>query len=83
VATIQIRRGTAAQWTSSNPTLEAGEMGFETDTLKLKIGNGATAWTSLEYQITGVTSVNGQTGAVTVSSSGESDQVTLAVQVFS
>jgi hypothetical protein len=37
---IQARRGTAAEWTSSNPTLSAGEFGFETDTLKLKIGNG-------------------------------------------
>jgi hypothetical protein len=50
---IQARRGTAAQWTSSNPTLSAGEFGFETDTLKLKIGNGSTAWTSLAY--TGLT----------------------------
>ena len=50
---IQSRRGTAAQWTSSNPTLSAGEFGFETDTLKLKIGNGSTAWTSLAY--TGLT----------------------------
>jgi hypothetical protein len=50
---IQARRGTAAQWTSTNPTLSAGEFGFETDTLKLKIGNGSTAWTSLAY--TGLT----------------------------
>ena len=50
---IQARRGTAAQWTSSNPTLSAGEFGFESDTLKLKIGNGSTAWTSLAY--TGLT----------------------------
>jgi hypothetical protein len=50
---IQARRGTAAQWTSSNPTLSEGEFGFETDTLKLKIGNGSTAWTSLAY--TGLT----------------------------
>ncbi len=46
---IQARRGTAAQWTSTNPTLSAGEFGFETDTLKLKVGDGSTAWTSLAY----------------------------------
>jgi hypothetical protein len=46
---IQARRGTAAQWTSTNPTLSVGEFGFEIDTLKLKIGNGTTAWTSLAY----------------------------------
>jgi hypothetical protein len=43
------RRDTAANWTSTNPTLSAGEIGFETDTLKFKIGNGSTAWTSLTY----------------------------------
>lgn len=48
-ATIQVRRGTASQWTSANPTLAAGEIGFETDTFKIKIGNGSTAWTSLQY----------------------------------
>ena len=55
VTQIQIRRGTAAQWTSTNPTLAAGEQGFETDTNKMKIGNGSTAWNSLSYAITGAT----------------------------
>jgi hypothetical protein len=49
VTQIQIRRGTATQWTSSNPTLAAGELGLETDTLLMKAGNGSTAWTSLAY----------------------------------
>jgi len=48
-ALIQLRRDTAANWTSTNPTLAAGEMGFETDTGKLKIGTGSTAWTPLAY----------------------------------
>ncbi len=46
---LQIRRGTASQWTSANPTLAAGEMGVETDTRKVKIGDGTTGWTSLNY----------------------------------
>lgn len=46
---MQHRRGTAAQWTAANPVLAAGEMGVETDTLRAKIGNGSTAWTSLAY----------------------------------
>jgi hypothetical protein len=46
---IQLRRGTAAQWTAANPILANGEMGIETDTSKYKIGNGSTAWSSLDY----------------------------------
>ena len=46
---IQLRRGLAADWTSTNPTLAEGEVGVEKDTLKLKVGNGTTAWTSLAY----------------------------------
>lgn len=49
---IQVRRDTAANWTSANPTLSAGEFGFETDTGKVKIGDGSTAWTSLGYLVT-------------------------------
>jgi len=50
---IQIRRGTASQWTSTNPVLADGELGFETDTKKGKLGNGITAWNSLPYSFTG------------------------------
>src|SRR5690348_15878577 len=46
---IQLRRGTAAQWSSANPTLAAGEIGLETDTHHQKIGDGVTAWTALAY----------------------------------
>jgi hypothetical protein len=48
--TLQIRRGTAAQWTTANPILAQGEPGFETDTNRFKLGDGATAWNSLSYQ---------------------------------
>jgi hypothetical protein len=46
---MQQRRGTAAEWTSANTVLSAGEIGFETDTSKFKIGDGTTAWNSLPY----------------------------------
>ena len=46
---IQLRRDTASNWTSANPTLAAGEFAIETDTDKYKIGDGSTAWTSLGY----------------------------------
>jgi len=51
---IQIRRDTASNWTSSNPTLASGELGLETDTTKLKAGDGTTAWTSLGYYTLGL-----------------------------
>jgi hypothetical protein len=61
VTQVQVRRGTASQWTSANPTLASGEWGFETDTLKTKIGNGSTAWNSLAYA-TGSIAVGNITG---------------------
>jgi hypothetical protein len=46
---MQQRRGTADQWTAANPILAAGEIGFETDTSKFKMGNGSSTWTALQY----------------------------------
>ena len=46
---IQVRRGTASQWTSVNPILAAGEMGVESDTNLFKFGNGTSTWTALAY----------------------------------
>lgn len=46
---MQQRRGTASQWTTANPVLAAGEIGFETDTSKFKIGDGSSAWSTLPY----------------------------------
>ena len=46
---IQIRRDTKAKWADLNPILAAGEIGFEIDNNRLKIGNGITAWNSLPY----------------------------------
>ena len=61
---LQQRRDTAANWTSNNPTLAAGEIGLETDTSKFKVGNGSTAWTSLSYGgIQGTTGLQGTGGS--------------------
>ena len=48
-ALIEVRRDTAANWTSANPILANGEPGYETDTKKLNYGDGSTAWASLAY----------------------------------
>lgn len=46
---FQIRRGTAAEWTAADPVLAAGELGLETDTQQIKVGDGSTLWSSLLY----------------------------------
>jgi len=63
---IQLRRDTAANWTSANPTLASGEFGLETDTDQFKVGDGTTAWTSLGYGgiqgPQGIQGIQGETG---------------------
>jgi hypothetical protein len=46
---IQLRRDTAANWTTVNPVLHDGELGIERDTGKAKLGDGSSAWSSLSY----------------------------------
>jgi len=48
-AKIQTRRDTSANWSSNNPILSVGEMGYDTTDKKIKVGDGVTAWNSLEY----------------------------------
>ena len=62
---IQVRRDTAENWTTNNPTLADGEIGFETDTGLFKIGANNTAWTSLAYaQVAGPAGPVGADGPV-------------------
>lgn len=77
VTQIQVRRGTASQWTSANPTLAAGEWGYETDTNKVKIGDGSTAWNSLGYQ--GAGDIEGVTAGTGLSGGGTSGTVTVSI----
>ena len=62
---IQVRRGLLSEWSGVNPTLKGGEVGYETDKKRGKIGDGSTAYLSLPYVIgTGVQS-GGGLGTVT------------------
>jgi hypothetical protein len=88
---IQVRRGTASSWTSTNPTLAAGELGFETDTSKFKIGTGSGTWTSLAYAGGGqntlttyqYTATSGQTTFSGVDSNGNTLSYTVGnIQVY-
>lgn len=47
--TIQHRRDTESNWTTTNPILAAGEIGFETDSGQFKIGDGILVWDELDY----------------------------------
>lgn len=47
--TLKLRRDTAATWTSVNPVLHDGELAYEHDTGRAKLGDGVTAWSSLGY----------------------------------
>ena len=70
MAVIQIKRGSSDEWTAANPILAIGELGLETDTNKLKAGNGLNRWDDLAYLTSDaagdsiVTSVNTRNGDV-------------------
>jgi hypothetical protein len=81
---IQHRRGTASEWTSTDTVLAEGEIGFETDTRKMKVGDGASRWSQLTYYTFGtfgvispVTASNFINGYTTTVTSGAT--VTLSV----
>ena len=75
---IQIRRDTASNWSSANPTLAQGELGLETDTLKIKAGNGSTAWNSASYLIdTGGYITASYSGNVAITGSLAGDNIKL------
>lgn len=46
---IQLRRGTSEEWSLADPVLLPGEQGYETDSSRLKVGDGVTRWSSLPY----------------------------------
>jgi hypothetical protein len=80
---MQVRRGTASSWTSTNPTLAAGELGFETDTGKFKIGTGSSTWTGLAYAtgLNAITYLYNATGGQTTFSGADANGLTLAYTV--
>jgi hypothetical protein len=50
---IALRRDTEAEWAADNPTLAVGETGWTTDTRRVKLGDGVTAWNDLPYAVDG------------------------------
>ena len=60
---LQIRRDTAANWTTFDPVLLSGEMGYESDLGGIKIGDGVTIWSLLPYLTQGAIGPTGPSGA--------------------
>ena len=79
---IQLRRGTTSQWTS-DIVLSAGEVGVNTETNQIKVGDGSTTWGALPYfasgTITSVTAGNGITVYTTAGSSASSGAISIAI----
>lgn len=67
---IRLRGGTAADWSAVNPILASREPGVETDTGQQKIGDGATAWNSLDYVGATYALTDGDKGDIVVSVGG-------------
>ncbi len=80
---IQLRRGTASEWSTANPTLAVAEFGLETDTNLFKIGNGSDAWNALAYGgLEGPAGVVAATSPITYDSGTQTvaiDQTAIAV----
>lgn len=86
--TIKVLRAAASVFTSGNPTLAAGQPGFETDTRRLKIGNGSTAWNSLGYIVASASppawsDVTGKPDFADVATSGDYDDLINTPSLFS
>lgn len=51
MSVIQTQRGTAAALAATNPVIAAGQIVYETDTGRVKVGDGSTAWSALPYAV--------------------------------
>ena len=58
---LQNRRGTEEEWRRVNPIIEEAVIVYSTDVKKIKIGDGVSRWTDLEYQASDSSVVEGKT----------------------
>ena len=65
-STVKVKRATAARWVSQNPVLAAGEIGYETDTRKMKLGDGTSSWTQLSYLVAEGAGAAGQAATIRI-----------------
>jgi hypothetical protein len=79
---IELREGTAANWTTANPVLGAGEPGYETDTGRIKVGDGTTIWNNLKYKTVGNMDNNGSVGQALLKSATGAAWTSLQISSF-
>ena len=79
---IQLLRGTSEALTASNPTLLAGELGFETDTGRFKFGDGVNAWQELKYAAATADGLTQETWTV-ILDDGSDTQIQKKVAIWS
>ena len=63
---MKVKRATAARWASENPVLAAGEIGYEKDTRKIKLGDGTSTWTQLSYLVADGNGAAGQAATIRI-----------------
>ena len=71
---IQVRRGTAADWSSNNPVLDLGELGFDTTNKILKIGNNINTWSTLPTYIALSNNANSFTGTQAIATGSDTNK---------
>lgn len=64
MTTIQLRRATASAWSTVNPVLALGEAGVETDSYKIKVGDGVSLWNDLPYFVHSWADVTGKPAVI-------------------
>lgn len=73
---ILLRRDTAAEWAADNPVLKLGETGWTTDTRRVKLGDGVTAWNDLPYAADEAASVQAETDRAEAAEQALADDIT-------
>jgi hypothetical protein len=70
---IEFRKGTIADWLAVDPILYESEPGYETNTGRMKIGDGINHWSVLPYRDQTIAMVDNGDGSVLVTADGTAE----------
>jgi hypothetical protein len=71
---INQRRDTSSGWAAENPVLHLGEVGWETDTRRSKLGDGETPWNDLLYTVSTLVVTKTDVGLDQVDNTSDDDK---------